>query len=225
MKVIKPSYEILSDISREKILGNIERYGRTCYKSEHLLTEDSASRFVERIVASGHHSVIEHESITVRFICDRGVSHELVRHRLASYSQESTRYCNYSKDMFGNQLTFILPCWFKIIHEGVVDYFDFDMDAMNPICPEHRWISVMLGVEADYKALIESGWSPQQARSILPNSLKTEIVMTCNLRNWMHVLELRTSPRAHPQIREIMIPLLKTLKRELPEIFEGVGKL
>ncbi len=221
MKIIKPSYEILSEIDRGEILSNIEKYGRTCYKSEENITEESASNFVKAIIKGGHHSVIEHENISVKFICDRGVTHEIVRHRLASYSQESTRYCNYSKDKFGNQLTVILPCWFQEIKEG-----QYRKHIMCPakLTPEYIWFLTMLQIEIDYKELIERGWSPQQARSILPNSLKTEIVVTANLREWRHILFLRTSPKAHPQIREVMLPLLNELKIRLPEIFVDIVK-
>ncbi len=213
MKIIKASYEILSEIDRVKILSNIEKYGRTCCKSEGPLTEDSSSQFVVKIISS---SVIEHESISVKFICDRGVTHEIVRHRLASYSQESTRYCNYSKDKFDNQLTFILPCWFQEIKEG--QYSEYIMRPAK-LTSEYIWLLTMLQIETGYKELIERGWSPQQARSILPNSLKTEIIMTANLREWRHILSLRTSSKAHPQMREVMLPLLDELKVKLPEIF------
>ena len=219
MKLIKPSYEILTQINREDVLKGIEAIGRICYKSEDRITEGSASRFVDQIMDRKHDSVIEHISLSVKFICDRGVTHELVRHRLASYSQESTRYCNYSKDKFDNQLTFILPCWFKIVIEGIYDYFD---NGPGELTPEYRWLRMMQEIEMQYKTLIKDGWNPQQARSILPNSLKTEIVATANLREWKHILTLRTSQQAHPQMREIMIPLLRELQEILPEIFGDI---
>lgn len=222
MKLIKPSYEILTQINREDVLKGIEAIGRICYKSEDRITEGSASRFVDQIMDRKHDSVIEHISLSVKFICDRGVTHELVRHRLASYSQESTRYCNYSKDKFDNQLTFILPCWFKIVIEGIYDYFDNGPGELGELTPEYRWLRMMQEIEMQYKTLIKDGWNPQQARSILPNSLKTEIVATANLREWKHILTLRTSQQAHPQMREIMIPLLRELQEILPEIFGDI---
>ncbi len=206
MKIIKASYKILSEIDRVEILSSIEKCGRTCYKSEENITEESASRFVKAIVRGGHHSVIEHINITIRFICDRGVTHELVRHRIASYSQESTRYCNYSEDKFDNLLTFIKPCWFP--------------DDDNIISEQiHIWMGAMENAEEAYLFLIDGGWSPQKARSVLPNSLKTEIVVTANLREWRHILSLRASSKAHPQMREVMLPLLDELKIKLPEVF------
>lgn len=219
MKLIKPSYEILSEINREKILKMIESAGRICYKSEKKITEESASKFVTIIVNKEHTSVIEHFNITVKFICDRGVTHELIRHRLASYSQESTRYCNYSKDKFDNQLTFILPCWFTDIKEG--NYFFKDIKKINT--DEELWVHSMLQAENNYLDLIKKAkWTPQQARSVLPNSLKTEIVMTANLREWLWVFKKRCAKDAHPQIREIMIPLKKELNKILPEIYGDI---
>ncbi len=189
----------------ETVLRNLELAGRTCYKSETLITPDSAAGFVRRILKSGHHSVIEHSAVTVRFITDRGVTHELVRHRLAAYSQESTRYANYGKDKFGREITVIRPL-----------FWDPDSD-------EYRlWLQAMQAAEQAYLALLDAGAQPQQARSVLPNSLKTEIVMTANLREWRHVLGLRCDKASHPQIREIMLPLLGELHAGLPVIFEDL---
>lgn len=205
MKVISPSSEILGSINADVILRNIEQYGRVCYKSEGLITAGSAAPFIQRVIKSGHESVIEHEKITVKIICDRGVTHEIVRHRIASYSQESTRYCNYSQDKFGNELTFIKPCFWN---EGSREY--------------SIWVKQMQESEISYIALINAGASPEQARSILPNSLKTEIVVTMNLREWRHFFFLRTSSKAHPQMREIAIPLLKEMQELLPPVFGDI---
>jgi len=213
MKLIKPGYEILSEIDRETILKRIEIAGRTCYKSEKKITEESASKFVKGIVKAGHLSVIEHVNIIVKFICDRGVTHELVRHRLASYSQESTRYCNYS-----GGVTFIIPLWlYDDIPEG--EYKKCPDNWGTPFTASMLWFSSMLELEGLYIRLLKEGWKPQQARSVLPNSLKTEIVTTCNLREWKHIFNLRCSEKAHSQIREIMIPLREELKSILPEIY------
>lgn len=205
MKVINASYEIMGSIDPSSILSNIERFGRVCYKSEARITDDSASAFVSRIIKSGHESVIEHEKITVKFICDRGVSHEIVRHRIASYSQESTRYCNYANDKFGKELTFIKPVYWE---EGTREY--------------DLWLETMKQLEHCYIELISMNVPPEQARAILPNSLKTEIVVTMNLREWRHFLKLRTSNKAHPQMREITRPLLMHLKSILPSVFDDI---
>lgn len=205
MRIIQPYFEILGNLDPSAMLRNLESFGRVCYKSEGNITEDSAAPFIRKLLKSGHESVIEHEKLSVRIVCDRGVTHELVRHRIASYSQESTRYCNYSKNKFGNELTFIRPC-----------FWSDDSPAYL------IWKEQMQAVETCYLALIDAGASPEQARSILPNSLKTEIIVTMNLREWRHFFRLRTSNRAHPQMREIAIPLLQRMREILPPIFEDI---
>ena len=146
------------------------------------------------------------------------MSHELVRHRIASYSQESTRYCNYSKDKFDNQITFVIPEWLDI-EEGNYSYYTFENRENKELL---IWLEAMDIAQEKYNALIKNGWQPQQARSVLPNSLKTEIVMTANLREWREVFRQRTAKAAHPQMREIMIPLLEELKTKLPIIFNDI---
>jgi len=205
LKIISASFEILNPLLPEIIMKNIETYGRVCYKSENNVTADSSGLFIKKIIKSGHESVIEHEKVSVKIICDRGVTHEIVRHRIASYSQESTRYCNYAQNKFGNELTFIKPC-----------FWEEDSKAFKV------WLAQMEMVEKNYINLIAIGASPEQARSILPNSLKTEIVVTMNLREWRHFFKLRTSKRAHPQMREVSIPLLKKMKELLPAIFDDI---
>ncbi len=205
MIVINSSFNIIDDVDGEKILNKLERIGRTCYKSEDRITNESSKTFIKNIIKRGHESVIEHESISVRVICDRGVSHEIVRHRLASYSQESTRYCNYTKDKFSSQLTFIKP-----------SFFDEDSESFK------IWQKSMENIEKEYFLLIEAGAKPEEARAILPNSLKTEIVMTMNLRSWRHFFKLRCDVSAHPQIREIAKPILKEFIEIVPEIFEDL---
>lgn len=267
MKLIKPSVEV---IRQEKydllhVFKFIELAGRTCYKSENKITEDSASEFVHRMVNSGHGAMLEHGTIyltipisdisnpiiykyilnpyskafidftnsyittnyrvlvennwlddlkyisepylfhakrtTVKFICDRGVSHEFVRHRVFSFAQESTRYCNYSKDKFDNELTFIIPCWFKwdeqIIHQG-----DFEKSGSGSE-DSGLYINSLLNIEQCYKYLIKEGWKPQEARNILPNSLKTELIMTGFDSDWQNFFKLRCAPNAHPQAKEL----------------------
>lgn len=205
MRIIKAGYEILSPINREEMLKSIEIAGRICYKSEDKITEDSASKFVKMLISRGHEAMIEHTSLSVKFICDRGVSHEIVRHRIASYAQESTRYCNYSNDKFENKITVIEPCF-------------FEKDSKQYI----TWFQTCNEAEDFYFELLEEGATPQEARSVLPNSLKTEIVVTMNLREWRHFFKLRTAKVAHPQMREVAIPLLNEFKEKLPEIFDDI---
>lgn len=222
MLLVKPSHEIL--FITPKPLEIIEAAGRTCYKSENKITEGSAEKFVKMIIKRGHHSVIEHAHMSVRFICDRGVTHEIVRHRLAAYSQESTRYCNYK-----GGVTFVIPPWINL-PEGELSIDDaintpvILIKCLNEISTRGCWLQAMDYAQSYYKLLLTEGWSPQQARSVLPNSLKTEIVMTANLREWMHVFNLRTSKAAHPQMRELMIPLLEEMKTLVPIIFDDILK-
>lgn len=235
MKFIKPSFEILTDIDGEQVLKNLERACRTAYKSEDMIKEKSAHRLIKKIVHEfKHESVIEHESISVRIICDRGVSHEIVRHRLASYTQESTRYCNYTTGKFGNSITYIIPPWFSdTIYEGLSSgVIRSVMDVSSSkgqiwadapdISQAIYWISACHQAEVNYQNLITDGWTPQEARGVLPNSLKTELVMTANLREWRHIFKVRTDKAAHPQMREIMIPMLAEFKKIIPIIFEEI---
>ena len=200
MKIILPKTEIVTPIDGNAVLKHIEQCGRVCYKSEAKITDDSAAKFIENVIKRGHESVIEHFVLTVKFTVDRGVSHEIVRHRLASYSQESTRYCNYAKGDFGAEIT--------VFDEGTVGY-----DCWKKACEE---------AEYAYFNLLELGCSPQEARSVLPNSLKTELYMTANLREWRHFFRLRTSAAAHPQMREVAIPLMHAMQLLLPGVFEDI---
>ena len=205
MRIIKPSVEVLDVLNGNEIIRKIEKIGRVCYKSEEKITNESSKIFIGNILKSGHESVIEHEKVSVRFICDRGVSHEIVRHRIASYSQESTRYCNYSKDKFGKEITVVKPLFWE---EDSNEY--------------KVWYDAMLHAEQAYQELIQMGAKPQEARSILPNSLKTEIVVTMNLREWRHFFKLRTASNAHPQMREIACMALDKLRQEIPIIFDDI---
>jgi thymidylate synthase (FAD) len=207
MKIIEPSFEILTPFTRESVLASlklIELAGRTCYKSEGAITCDSASPFVTKIATVfKHESVIEHSLVTVKFVCDRGVSHEIVRHRLAAYSQESTRYCNYTKEKFDGHIVLIHPPGLS--------------DAQKQRREEYFWL-----VQKLYDAEITEGLSAQLARGILPNALKTEIVMSCNYREWRHVFKMRTSSKAHPQMQQLMRPLLIKFQEVLPELFNDI---
>ena len=227
MKIIDARYEILDKIDGMEVLKKIERVARTCYKSEDYIKEGSAERLVKSLIDRGHEAMLEHYSFSVKFVCDRGVSHEIVRHRVASFAQESTRYCNYSKDKFGNELTFIRPCWFNMSAKecGRECNSDTFYDGLRPIVVdvnEFNWLRAMSYAENHYFNLLRLGWTPEQARSVLPNSIKTEIVMTANLREWRHFLKLRTAQAAHPQMRELTIPLLKELKEKIPVIFDDI---
>ena len=217
MKIVNASYGIINKnrICGIEILKDIERVGRPCYKSEDKITNESAKKFVSMLIERGHEAMIEHNAISVRFICDRGVSHELVRHRLASFGQESTRYCNYSKDKFGNEITVIRPCWMKSSDEELNDDYSDNED-------EYLWCAAMESAESTYFGLLERGWKPQEARSVLPNSLKTEIVMTMNLREWRHFFSLRCDTPAHPQMRELTLPLLKEMSELIPIVFDDL---
>jgi thymidylate synthase (FAD) len=198
MRIVQPRVELLSVTPDcEKL---IEQAGRTCYKSEDKITEESAPRFIRMIVQRGHHSVLEHASASLRFTCDRGVSHELVRHRTGAYSQESTRYCNYGKEKFGREIKVVQP--------------PFDKPEELEI-----WRASMMEAEGRYLELLDAGATPELARSVLPNSLATEIVATMNFRNWLHFLELRCSSAAHPQMREVAELARDILAKTAPAVF------
>ncbi len=205
MRIVSPGFEILTPVDSEAVLKHIELCGRTCYKSEKKITDESCRTFVQSIIKRGHEAVLEHFNITVKFICDRGVSHEIVRHRLASYCQESTRYCNYSKDDFSGEITVVEPF-----------YLQPDTLAYN------AWKKACEAAEAAYFSLLDWGCTPQEARAVLPNSLKTEVVMTANLREWRHFFKLRCAPAAHPQMREVATPLLATMQKKLPIVFDDI---
>ena len=221
MNILKAGFEILTPISEGGIdeLKHIEKIGRVCYKSEGKITEDgeSAKKFVKMLIDRGHEAMIEHSSLSVKFVVDRGVSHELVRHRIASFAQESTRYVNYSLEKFGNEINVI------DIRDGInLDnkMKNMDSDTISAIMGE--WCLAMEDAEKHYMKMIELGATPQIARSVLPNSTKTEITITANYREWRNFFKLRVPNTAHPQMREVTIPLLKELKRRLPIIFDDI---
>lgn len=209
---VNPSIEILSDTSYETMLKKIERAGRVCYKSEDKISDNSAEGFIRAIIKRGHESVIEHENISVKVICDRGVTHEIVRHRIASYSQESTRYCNYTGDKFGGQISCI----------DIATGFQYDMDSEADRKKWNIWNAAMEAAEKYYFEMIEAGAKPEEARSVLPNSLKTEIVMTMDLREWRHFIRLRGSRAAHPQIVEITAMIRDEFAKRYPVFFEDL---
>ena len=210
--IITPSVTIIDMKDYSQMLKKIERIGRVCYKSERNITETSAEQFVRNIIKNGHESVIEHETVTVKVICDRGVTHEIVRHRLASYSQESTRYCNYSNDTFNNRITVI----------DIASGFKYDLNNETDAKKYAIWNEAMESAEKYYFELLKLGAVPQEARSVLPNSLKTEIIITMNLREWRHFFKLRLDKKAHPQMREVAGLIYKEFRKAMPVFFSSL---
>lgn len=228
MKIERARHEIITDISSsllsvetgldgieytETVIGayelkQLEKIARVCYKSEDKISSDlsSAKKLIKNLISNGHEAMLEHGYLSVKFICDRAISHELVRHRLASFVQESQRYCNYSKDKFGGEITFIQPWWMD--EEDDIGY--------------STWKKNCLHAEKAYFDMLKLGYSPQQARGVLPNCTKTEIVVTANYREWRHILRLRTTSNAHPDMINMMDGLLTNLKRMIPIIFDDI---
>lgn len=205
MKIIRPYVVLQMPATGEAMIEAIEAAGRVCYKSEDKIAEGSAHQFVAGLIKRGHEAVLEHAGFTVKFICDRGVSHELVRHRVASYCQESTRYCNYGRDGFGKEITVIEPSY------------------LAPHSPGYNlWHHSCKVSERCYMEMLEHGFTPQEARAVLPNSLKTEVVMTANIREWRHFLKLRCSRAAHPQMRELAMQLLSMAYEQIPVVFDDI---
>ena len=208
MKIIPASYEIMY-IDYRDIL-RIEDAARVCYKSEGNVSNGSAERIIKKLIESGHEAMLEHSSLTVKFIVDRGISHEIVRHRLANFAQESTRYCNYSQDKFEHEITVIRPCFLDDNSTGKYN----------------TWCRAMVAAENAYFTLLDQGCTPQEARDVLPTSLKTELVVTANYREWRHILKLRaagTTGKPHPQMVEVMLPLLKELQTKIPVVFDDIA--
>ncbi len=204
MQIIRPKVLIPEQQLDKAVITKLERYARVCYKSEDSAGAFSDPNFLKNLINRGHESVIEHEKITVLFITDRGVSHELVRHRVGSYSQESTRYCNYSKGKYGSEITVIEPFFF--IGKGVYQ----------------TWETACRNAEQSYLKLIDSSCTAQEARAVLPNSLKTEVVVTYNFREWRHFFRLRAAAASHPQMKQITIPLLLKFREQLGIFFDDL---
>jgi thymidylate synthase (FAD) len=205
MKIVNAGFEIIDAIDGEEVLKKIEIVARVCYKSEDKITEGSAYRMVQALIARGHEAMLEHFSFSVKFTVDRGVSHEIVRHRVASFAQESTRYCNYGKS---GDVSFIKPC-----------YLEYDTPAFD------NWAEDMMRAEKAYLRMLDEGLTPQEARAVLPNSLKTEIVMTANIREWRHFFKLRAvgvTGKPHPQMLEVALPLLEHCKTMIPVVFDDL---
>ena len=204
MKIIEPKIYV-EDYDGIKIMKRLERACRTCYKSENLITEDSYKHLLTNCLNRGHESILEHEKISIRMICDIGVYKDLTRHRFASFSIESTRYCNYGKDKFDNEIKFIKPVH---IEEGTENY--------------KIWEDTMKYIEKQYMEMEEKKATPDQMRMLLPHSTAAEVCMTANIREWRHILNLRCSKMTHPAVRQLLIPLLLKFKKDMPELFENV---
>ena len=218
MKIIEPKYEILTEISEGGIkeLQQIERVARVCYKSEDKIVPDgsSAKKLVSFLIKQEHEAMLEHSQLSVLFTCDRAIANELVRHRIASFAQESTRYCNYAGEKFGGELSFIRPYYI-----GSREISVFNEEHYTS---EDAWLDACTAAEQAYKDLIARGMRPEQARCVLPLSLKTEIVVTANYREWRNIFKLRTPVAAHPQMRELMCPLLLELQKKIPVVFDDI---
>lgn len=203
MNIIEPWIEIYNFDGKE-IMKNIEKACRICYRSENKITEDSYKNLINNCITRGHESILEHEKVTIKMCCDIGVYKDLTRHRHASFSIESTRYCNYGKDKFNNEIKFIKPC---NIEPGEI---------------YGLWKNEMQNIEYTYQEMSKNGCTPDQMRMILPHSTAAELVMTANIREWKHILSLRCSKYAHPSVQQVMIPLLLYFKKEMPEIFNAI---
>ena len=219
MRTLKPQHVIIGkdQIEGHKILKHIEKIARTCYKSEDLINNESAEKMIKKLIKMNHLAMIEHASVSVLFTCDRGVTHEIVRHRVASYAQESTRYVNYSKDKFGNEIGYI------DIAGGIAldtKMKDLPVETIDAIISE--WHQACIDAEKHYMKMLELGATPQIARSVLNNSTKSDINVTMNLREWRHFFELRCDTPAHPQMRELVIPLLKEMSEVIPIVFDDL---
>lgn len=218
MELIEQSHEILE--APEDVLKMIETAGRTCYKSEKRITDTSSTKFVTMLRDHNHSAMIEFGDITVKFITNRGVTHELVRHRMCSFAQESTRYV-----LYNNGMQFICPSWLPLEMCGEYTAFEsqpLDIPDILGVSADDMFIHSLQMAEWTYGELIKKGWRAEQAREVLPNALKTEIVVKTNIREWRHILNLRCSAKAHPQIRSLMIPLLHTFKKMIPVVFDDI---
>ena len=205
VRIVTPNVEIITPLDGEAILKHLELCARNCYKSEDKITPDSARTMVKKLLELGHEAMIEHFNLTVKLTCDIGVYKDLTRHRHVSFAIESTRYCNYSKGKFGNELSVIKPCHIK---ENSPEY--------------NIWFKTMQIIEHNYNAMAALGCRPDQLRMLLPHSIKADVIMTANLREWRHIFKLRCAPAAHPTVQEVMDMLLAKLKTEIPVVFDDI---
>ena len=203
MRIVEPWIKV-ERIDGKKIMKRIERACRTCYRSEGKITDDSYKNLINNCITRGHESVLEHEKVTVRIYSDIGSYKDLTRHRFASFSVESTRYCSYDKDKYGNEIAFINPIYIE----------DKEMYKV--------WEKNMQEIEKNYIKMKKLGATTDMCRELLPHSTAGEYTMTANIREWKHILSLRTTKYVHPSIRQVLIPLLKYFKEEMPEIFGNI---
>ena len=218
MLIIQPEIQV-ENYDGIKIMKNIERACRTCYRSEGLITEDSYKKLLKNCINRGHESILEHEKITIRMMCDIGVYKDLTRHRFGSFSIESTRYCNYGKDKFDNEIKFIEPVFYT---PGVMEEYN-DPIKKNDCLKTQYWERCMKFIESDYMDMTNIvGAKPDELRMLLPHSTAAEVTMTANIREWRHILGLRCSKAAHPAIRQLLIPLLLKFKEDMPELFSAI---
>lgn len=232
MKLIKPKVEILDKLDGEQIINRIATVARTCYKSEGIRTADRDHALVKRLIESKHEAMLEFVDVTVKFTTSIGITREVIRHRMASFANESTRYCNYSKDKFGNEITFIIPSYLDI-PEGDYTYWNgdwVDMNKMKIQLPADNkdatsgWLFALKHAETTYRVLTNRGWKAEQAREVLPMSTKSELCMKANLREWMHFFKLRCHHTAHPDIRALALDLLKQMHERIPIVFDDLYK-
>ena len=203
MRLVEPWIKV-ENFDGVKIMKRIERACRTCYRSEGKITDDSYKNLINNCITRGHESVLEHEKVTVRIYSDIGSYKDLTRHRFASFSVESTRYCSYDKDKYGNEIAFINPVYIE----------DKEMYKV--------WEKTMQEIEKNYIKMKKLGATTDMCRELLPHSTAGEYTMTANIREWKHILSLRTTKYVHPSIRQVLIPLLKYFKEEMPEIFGNI---
>ena len=218
MRIVEPWIKV-EKIDGVKIMKRIERACRTCYRSEENITGDSYKNLLKNCPNRGHESVLEHEKITIRMICDIGVYKDLTRHRFGSFSIESTRYCAYNKDKFDNEIKFIKPIFYT---PGTIEIYDNENDKLNCLKTQY-WTRCMEIIEEHYMDMSKNAKAvPDELRMILPHSTASQVTMTANIREWKHILELRCSKMAHPAIRQLLIPLLLIFQARMPEIFKDV---
>lgn len=230
MRLIKPKVEILDRIDGDQVIADITTAARTCYKSEDVRTKEKDKALVKRLIESKHEAMLEFSDVTVKFTTSIGITREIIRHRLSSFANESTRYCNYNKDKFNSEITFIIPSYLDI-PEGNYTYWDgdwVDMDKMKIQLPADdkntvsNWLFALNYAETTYQILSNKGWKAEQAREVLPMSTKSELCMKANLREWRHFFELRCSTAAHPDIRVLALDLLKQMHEKIPVIFDDL---
>lgn len=206
VKIVEPSAEIITPLDGDAILKHLELCARNCYKSEDKITHDSAVKMIKKLLELGHEAMIEHFNVTIKMTCDLGVYKDITRHRHVSYAIESTRYCNYSKGKYGSELTMIAPC---NIEKGTPEY--------------KLWLETMETIEKNYNAMAALGCKADQLRMLLPHSIKADVIMTANLREWRHIFKLRCAPAAHPSVQQVMKMLLRQMKSAIPVLFDDIN--